>query len=203
MVKCGVPLPLTSLNHISLVCRSVKESINFYENVLGFVPVKRPGSFNFDGAWLFNYGVGIHLLQSQNPEDLPQKSEINPRDNHVSFQCESMQLVESRLQDLRIQYVKRRVEEGGLYVDQIFIHDPDGFMIEICNCENLPVVPLQASASQACRFPSAINSKLQMMNISPADHQQQNMVTPSSLAQQMLRFSTANPGQKAEFAMVI
>lgn len=152
---------------------------------------------------MFNYGVGTHLLQSHNPEDLPQKSEINPRDNHVSFQCESMQLVESRLQDLRIQYLKRRVEEGGLYVDQIFIHDPDGFMIEICNCENLPVVPLQASASQACRFPSAINSKLQMMNISPADHQQQNMVTPSSLAQQMLRFSTANPGQKAEFAMVI
>jgi catechol 2,3-dioxygenase-like lactoylglutathione lyase family enzyme len=53
MVKyVGGPLPLTSLNHISLVCKSVKESIHFYENVLGFVPVKRPGSFDFDGAWL-------------------------------------------------------------------------------------------------------------------------------------------------------
>jgi len=162
----GGPLLLTSLNHISLVCKSVEESRNFYEKVLGFVPVKRPASFDFDGAWLFSYGVGIHLLQSKNPEDLGEKSEINPRDNHVSFQCESMQLAERRLQDMRIKYVKRRVEEEGLYVDQLFIHDPDGFMIEMCTCENLPVVPL-ASASPACRFPSAINSKLQMMNISP------------------------------------
>lgn len=47
----GEALPLVSLNHISLVCRSVQDSIDFYENVLGFVPIKRPGSFNFDGAW--------------------------------------------------------------------------------------------------------------------------------------------------------
>jgi len=203
MVKyLGESLPLTSLNHISLVCKSVKESIDFYENVLGFVPVKRPRSFDFDGAWLFNYGVGIHLLESKNPEDLPKKSEINPMDNHVSFQCESMQLVEMRLQDMRIQYVKRRVEEGGLYVDQLFFHDPDGFMIEMCNCENLPLVPL-ASASPACRFPSAIDSSLHMMNIDPPNQQQQKIVQAASLPLEMLMFSTANPGHEAEFSIVI
>ena len=59
------------------------------------------------------------------------------------MQCESMQMVERRLQEMIIQSVKRRVDqEGGLYVDQLFIHDPDGFMIEICNCVNLPVEPL-------------------------------------------------------------
>ncbi|KAH9326745.1 hypothetical protein KI387_006923, partial [Taxus chinensis] len=161
----GKPLPLTSLNHISIVCNSVQESINFYENVLGFVPIQRPGSFNFDGAWLFNYGVGIHLLECNNPQNLVRKSEINPMDNHVSFQCESMQAVENKLEDSRINYVKRRVKEGGIYVDQIFMHDPDGFMIEICNCENLPVVPLGTSA--AClTLPSAIkhsNSKQSLL----------------------------------------
>jgi len=45
------PLQLTSLNHISLVCRSVKESMDFYQNVLGFAPVRRPRSFDFAGAW--------------------------------------------------------------------------------------------------------------------------------------------------------
>jgi catechol-2,3-dioxygenase len=44
-------LPLASLNHISIVCRSVEASLDFYMNVLGFTPVRRPGSFNFDGAW--------------------------------------------------------------------------------------------------------------------------------------------------------
>lgn len=47
----GNPLQLKSLNHISVVCRSVSESLDFYQNVLGFFPIRRPGSFNFDGAW--------------------------------------------------------------------------------------------------------------------------------------------------------
>ena len=44
----GNPLHLTSLNHISLVCKSVPESIDFYQNTLGFVPIRRPGSFDFE-----------------------------------------------------------------------------------------------------------------------------------------------------------
>ncbi|XP_051178772.1 glyoxylase I 4 [Lolium perenne] len=138
----GGMLPLASLNHISVVCRSVEESLHFYMNVLGFVPIRRPGSFNFNGAWLFNYGIGIHLLQSEDPKSFHEKTEINPKDNHISFQCESMVAVERRLKELGISYIQRCVEEGGIYVDQIFFHDPDGFMIEICNCDNLPVVPL-------------------------------------------------------------
>jgi hypothetical protein len=69
------------------------------------------------------------------------------------MQCESMAAVERRLKELSIPYIKRCVEEGGIYVDQIFFHDPDGFMIEICNCDNLPVVPLadQTFAMAACK----------------------------------------------------
>ncbi|KAI5021810.1 uncharacterized protein LOC123407912 [Hordeum vulgare subsp. vulgare] len=162
--KGGV-LPLSSLNHISIVCTSVKESLDFYMNVLGFTPIRRPGSFDFDGAWLFNYGVGVHLLQSEHRESLPAKKEINPKDNHISFQCESMVAVERRLKELDIPYIQRCVEEGGIYVDQIFFHDPDGFMIEICNCDNLPVVPLvdQTLAMAACkRIPSVKQQQLPM-----------------------------------------
>ncbi|XP_020595022.1 uncharacterized protein LOC110035123 [Phalaenopsis equestris] len=145
----GASLPLTSLNHISIVCRSVEESLDFYQNVLGFFPIRRPGSFDFDGAWLFNYGIGIHLLQSENPESITVKAEINPKDNHISFQCESLALVENKLKEMGISYVQRTVEEGGIFVDQIFFHDPDGFMVEICNCENLPVIPLPAGVPAA------------------------------------------------------
>ncbi|KAL8230385.1 hypothetical protein R6Q57_000163 [Mikania cordata] len=139
----GNPLQLKSLNHFSLVCRSVEESTDFYTNVLGFVPIRRPGSFDFDGAWLFNYGIGIHLLQSETlPDIMPKKTEINPKDNHISFQCENMGMVETKLKEMGIAYKRQQVEEGGIYVDQLFFHDPDGFMIEICNCDNLPVIPI-------------------------------------------------------------
>jgi catechol 2,3-dioxygenase-like lactoylglutathione lyase family enzyme len=117
-------LPLATLNHISVLCRCLPSSLTFYTDVLGFVPIHRPGSLNFAGAWyvrsrqqrfkknaavattfsddtfvsflcrltnachrLYNYGIGIHLLQAEDPESLPpKKTEINPKDNHISFQ---------------------------------------------------------------------------------------------------------------------
>lgn len=53
-----------------------------------------------------------------------------------------MASVEKKLKEMEIEWIKQRVEEGGVYIDQLFFHDPDGFMIEICNCDNLPVIPL-------------------------------------------------------------
>ncbi|AEE36364.1 unnamed protein product [Arabidopsis thaliana] len=148
--ETGNPLHIKSLNHISLLCRSVEESISFYQNVLGFLPIRRPDSFDFDGAWLFGHGIGIHLLQSPEPEKLLKKTEINPKDNHISFQCESMEAVEKKLKEMEIEYVRAVVEEGGIQVDQLFFHDPDAFMIEICNCDSLPVIPLAGEMARSC-----------------------------------------------------
>ncbi|EPS59665.1 hypothetical protein M569_15140, partial [Genlisea aurea] len=144
------PLRLSSLNHISLVCKSVEESADFYHRVLGFIPVKRPGSLKFDGAWLFGHGIGIHIIQSEAPHKMIKKTVIDPKDTHISFQCESMATVEKKLKQMGIDWVRARVEEGGVYVDQLFFHDPDGFMIEICNCDNIPVVPLAGEVVHAC-----------------------------------------------------
>jgi catechol 2,3-dioxygenase-like lactoylglutathione lyase family enzyme len=145
-------LALKSLNHISRNCVDLAKSIEFYENVLGFMPIKRPGSFDFHGAWLFAYGMGIHLLQAEKEENINhtltwKKREINPRDDHISFQCEDIVQVEKDLQERNIKCTRQVVEEGGIMVDQLFFHDPDGFMIEVCNCEKLPVVPLGTSVA--------------------------------------------------------
>ncbi|KAI4324710.1 hypothetical protein MLD38_030170 [Melastoma candidum] len=141
------PLRLKSMNHVSFVCGSLADSVSFYRDVLGFVQIRRPGSFDFDGAWLFGYGFGIHLLQSEDRMKKTKKREINPKDDHISFQCESMEEVEKKLEEMGINYVCAVVEEGGIRVDQIFLHDPDGFMIEICNCDNIPVVPISDNES--------------------------------------------------------
>ncbi|KAH7686663.1 Methylmalonyl-CoA epimerase protein [Dioscorea alata] len=159
------PLPLTSLNHISMLCSSLEKSLHFYQNVLGFYSIKRPSSFDFNGAWLFsNFGFGIHLLQAEDPCSLPKKTEINPKDDHISFQCESMSLVERKLKEMGIRYMQRQVEDGGVYVDQLFFHDPDGLMIEICNCEKLPVIPLiNDDPIKLCRIASIKQQQKQMV----------------------------------------
>ncbi|CAA3010029.1 metallothiol transferase fosb [Olea europaea subsp. europaea] len=146
-------LPILSLNHVSFVCKSVKKSVQFYEQVLGFVLIKRPSSFGFEGAWLFNHGIGIHLLEAA--ENVPIKKEkINPKDNHISFQCSDMELITQKLQEMKIEYATAVVKEGGITVDQLFFHDPDGYMIEICNCQNLPVLPLSSCPLKKLQNPN-------------------------------------------------
>ncbi|KAL3814520.1 hypothetical protein ACJIZ3_015788 [Penstemon smallii] len=155
-------LPLLSLNHVSFVCKSVQKSVQFYEQVLGFVLIKRPSSFDFEGAWLFNHGIGIHLLEATSEEKVllvEKKGKIiNPKDNHISFQCSDMEVIVKVLEEMKIEYAKAVVKEGGIIVDQLFFHDPDGYMIEICNCHNLPVLPL---ISSSC--PMIINNKSSIM----------------------------------------
>ncbi|GLT80170.1 hypothetical protein SLA2020_516240 [Shorea laevis] len=134
--------PLMALNHVSRLCRNLKDSIDFYSKVLGFVPIERPQTLDFKGAWLFNYGVGIHLLQSEDEERLPLETKpLNPKDNHISFQCEDVKAMEQRLKDFNWKYMKRTIDENGTPIDQLFFNDPDGFMVELCNCESLKLVP--------------------------------------------------------------
>lgn len=70
--------------------------------------------------------------------------------------------MENKLKEMEMEYVRSRVEEGGVYVDQLFFHDPDGMMIEICNCNDLPVVPLPADkAIRSCPRANLITSAAQ------------------------------------------
>ena len=106
---------------------------------------------------LFNYGIGIHLLEADQRQ--PKKGKINPKDNHISFQCSDMGLVMQKLEEMNIEYVTAVVEEGGVIVDQLFFHDPDGYMIEICNCQNLPVLPLSSSCPLKLNLPTTTSDR--------------------------------------------
>ena len=80
--------------------------------------------------------------------------------------------MEQRLKELGVRYVKAEVLEGGVMVEQIFFHDPDGAMIEVCTCENLPVEPLSNGTSNGNGgFCPSMNTK----SIS-------NIMSPKSLA---------------------
>ncbi|KAK4758387.1 hypothetical protein SAY87_019688 [Trapa incisa] len=117
--------PMLALNHVSFVCKYLSQSIR-----------------------LFNYGVGIHLLGM---ESAPSKKgkKIDPKDNHISFQCYDMGRLVRKVEEMGIEYVTAVVEDDGVKVDQLFFHDPDGNMIEICNCQNLPILPLSSSSSSS------------------------------------------------------
>ncbi|KAJ3680098.1 hypothetical protein LUZ60_016376 [Juncus effusus] len=146
-------LPLVSLNHVSFLCASVENSVRFYKDVLGFDLIKRPTSLDFKGAWLHKCGISIHLLQTDNSDSITPKKEfvINPKSNHISFQCDNIEMVRNMFMDIGIKFVSAKVKDGDILVDQIFFHDPDGNMIEICDCQKFPVILL----SPVCQIKSS------------------------------------------------
>ncbi|CAI5472092.1 unnamed protein product [Closterium sp. Yama58-4] len=177
------PLPLTSLNHVSIHCSNVEQSVNFYCDVMGFVPVRRPDCLNFDGAWLFNHGIGIHLLgQSEDPQapQLRVPKEINPKSDHFSFQCDDIEEVESGLEERGIAFLRQCVEEAGIMVEQLFFHDPDGHMIEVCNCDLLPVVPLQPDPDMPLTLPACVRRTPQACGRQVLEKGQQESCSHSS-----------------------
>jgi catechol 2,3-dioxygenase-like lactoylglutathione lyase family enzyme len=137
-------LPVRSVNHITRVVKDLDKSADFYREVLGFMEVRRPTGIACDGVWLYNYGLGLHLLRG-NPQ--PRSSEIRPKDDHISFEADSNAVVETHLQRLGISYVKDAVKHAHYIISQIFFHDPDGHMLEVCDCNVLPVVPLDPRAT--------------------------------------------------------
>jgi catechol 2,3-dioxygenase-like lactoylglutathione lyase family enzyme len=120
------PLPIKSVNHVGCLTRRVEESTAFYRDVLGFREVSRP-NFNFAGAWLYNYGLMIHLIHSDAAGD--PVGEINPRENHLALHSDDLAAVERLLIEHGIAYRKNEIPDRG--IQQIFFRDPDGHHIEI------------------------------------------------------------------------
>jgi catechol 2,3-dioxygenase-like lactoylglutathione lyase family enzyme len=119
-------LPIVALHHISLVTRRVEESIAFYRDVLGFREIKRP-PFDFRGAWLYNYGVQVHIIENAaRAQDA--KGPIDSRADHLAFAVADVEEVKLLLDRWKIPY-REQVNAGN--IRQIFFHDPDGHHIEI------------------------------------------------------------------------
>ncbi len=137
------PLPILGLHHIARVTARPEESAAFYRDVLGFQDLTRP-NFSFRGAWLYNYGVQIHIIEHAVGSN-GRSEQIDSRTNHVAFRVEDMDAVKESLSEHDIQY-REQVNAGGIH--QIFFQDPDGHHIEISLAGD-PSIGYQAEANDS------------------------------------------------------
>mmetsp|Transcript_19856 Transcript_19856/g.28544 ORF Transcript_19856/g.28544 Transcript_19856/m.28544 type:complete len:212 (+) Transcript_19856:163-798(+) len=135
----GAVLPLASFNHISREVLSVEKSLKFYRDILGFQEIPRPG-FDCDGAWLWGYGVSVHLVETSCPDKrrdvlkrrISHFTSCLPRVDHIAFVTNNTGFIQKILDSERVYY--KRFDPPGTNIVQLFFFDPDGNVIEVSNC---------------------------------------------------------------------
>jgi catechol 2,3-dioxygenase-like lactoylglutathione lyase family enzyme len=126
--RCTMPpaLPITAVNHVARITKRVDASRAFYRDVLGFREVARP-NFDFPGAWLYNYGIMIHLIYNEAAGD--PEGEIQTRYDHLALHTNDLEASERLLKEHGVPYRKNVVADKNIV--QIFCRDPDGPHVEL------------------------------------------------------------------------
>ncbi len=130
-------MQLRTADHLALLVRDVERSRHFYKSVLGMQEIARPANFDFPGAWLAQQGFQIHLIgeqvegraQSVNPGYAPEEL-ARGYATHLAFEVNDL---EAALTHLRLHGVEPvgGPRPRGDGVQQLYICDPDGYVIEL------------------------------------------------------------------------
>ncbi len=127
------PIQIRCVHHFGRLTKRLEESRMFYREILGFREIQRP-NFDFDGAWLYNYGVQIHLIV--NPAAPDPVGEINSRVDHVALHVDDLDAARDRLIAAGIPFKENSVP--GRNIRQLFFRDPDGHHIELATYPETP-----------------------------------------------------------------
>lgn len=115
------------LDHFNIRTRNLADTVRFYEDVLGLENGARP-NFAFPGAWMYSEGHAVvHLVDISGTSE-PQKPDSGVV-HHVAFASRGFDAMKARLKQKGVGFDARQVPGGELW--QIFVHDPNGVMIEL------------------------------------------------------------------------
>jgi catechol 2,3-dioxygenase-like lactoylglutathione lyase family enzyme len=115
------------LDHYNVSTRKLKETVRFYEDVLGFVNGPRP-QFDFPGAWLYSAGHPVLHLNDISQTDIQQRTDTGPID-HLALGCRGFEATKQHLTGKGVPYRVNQVPGSTRW--QIFFHDPNNVEIEL------------------------------------------------------------------------
>lgn len=133
--KPGLEGLVIKVNHVSRICEDAEKSRAFYMDIVGATKLNRP-NFPSPGYWLWLGNVQLHLIQGAHAKEEASHAKGIPTGNvnHYSFEVYDFDAVEAKLKKIKYPFKKNRVPEGNNVIHQLFLQDPDGHYIEICDC---------------------------------------------------------------------
>ena len=115
------------LDHYNVSTRKLKETVQFYETVLGLSNGARP-PFIFPGAWLYSDGHPVLHLNDISGTDREQRPDSGVID-HVAFGSRGFEAMKKHLAGKGIQHRVNQVPNSTRC--QIFLRDPNNVEIEL------------------------------------------------------------------------
>jgi catechol 2,3-dioxygenase-like lactoylglutathione lyase family enzyme len=133
----AAPINVRNFDHVTLVVNDLKKTEHFYVNVLGLEKATRP-SFSFQGDWYEIANTLIHVILADDGSGLAGPGERGvknmTRGQHVAFQVSDFDLTVDLIKQHKIPIAagpKKRPDGAA----QVYIHDPDGHLIELCSTQ--------------------------------------------------------------------
>ena len=117
-------MPITEMNHFTVLAGDLEKTLSFYVEVLGLAQGPRP-PLGFPGAWL--YAGGRPVLHVVAGRQLP--AEPKGVLDHMAFSATGLAEVVSQLAAAKIPFDLRRQPESRVW--QLFFFDPNGARIEL------------------------------------------------------------------------
>ena len=115
------------LDHYNVSTRKLKETVHFYEDVLGLNNGPRP-PFDFPGAWLYSEGQPVLHLNDISQTDREQRPDSGVID-HVAFGSRGFEAMKKHLAGKGVTYRVNVVPNSTRR--QIFLRDPNNVEIEL------------------------------------------------------------------------
>jgi catechol 2,3-dioxygenase-like lactoylglutathione lyase family enzyme len=115
------------LDHYNLSTKKLKETIQFYETVMGFENGPRP-PFDFPGAWLYSSGHPVLHINDISNTDKEQRPDSGVID-HVAFGSRGFEAMKTHLAGKGIQHRVNLVPNSTRA--QIFLRDPNNVELEL------------------------------------------------------------------------
>ncbi len=126
-------MDIRMLDHTAINVADVEKSRKFYTEKIGLTEMARP-DFDFDGVW-YEVGPGrqqFHLISHKDltGHDLPARN--GPRmEHHFALRVADIEATRQELESRGVAIMAENARPDG--VTQIFVQDPDGYVIEFSN----------------------------------------------------------------------
>ena len=123
------------MQHCGLVVSDVGKARWFYGTVVGLEEVPRPQNFTFGGAWFrFPSGDEFHLIVAGDttaPAGFkePGKGKLTGLATHIAMEVDDLTATKAHLEAHGIEILGGPMMRGD-GVEQMYLHDPDGYMVE-------------------------------------------------------------------------